>query len=84
MKNLLDCSQHSILITGGSKGIGRATAELLLQYGATVTVVSRTKEDLDKMKNDMSSFAGALHTISSDVSEPDAPAKIFESYCEIK
>ncbi|TRM83821.1 3-oxoacyl-ACP reductase, partial [Sulfolobus sp. F3] len=34
------------IITGASKGIGRATAELLKNNGYTVISISRTKPDI--------------------------------------
>ena len=35
------------LVTGASRGIGRATAELLAGHGATVILTARTASDLD-------------------------------------
>ena len=39
-----------VLITGGSKGIGRAAAEYCLTLGASVTLVARDQESLDQAK----------------------------------
>ena len=40
------------VVTGGSKGIGKAVVELFLKEGATVYYISRTKcADSDKFKN---------------------------------
>ncbi|KAJ8316540.1 hypothetical protein KUTeg_005912 [Tegillarca granosa] len=38
------------LVSGGSRGIGKAVAERLLQEGAKVYVIGRSKENLDKIK----------------------------------
>lgn len=38
-----------VLITGGTKGIGEATALLMAEAGAEVMVVARGKEDIEKM-----------------------------------
>ena len=46
MKNKLE--NEVIYITGASAGIGYATAELCLAYGATVVITGRNKENLNK------------------------------------
>ena len=40
-------NQHTI-ITGGSSGIGRATARLLIRRGAHVSIIARRQELLDE------------------------------------
>lgn len=39
-----------VLVTGGSKGIGRSCAEYCVQLGASVTIVARDQEALDTAK----------------------------------
>jgi len=48
MKNLLDLQGKRIVITGGSSGIGRATAILCSKMGAKATVVARREEELKR------------------------------------
>ena len=36
------------IVGGGSKGLGRACAEVLAEEGAKVTICSRNREDLEK------------------------------------
>ena len=38
-----------VLITGGSSGIGKATAEKLIQAGAVVCITGRDKNKLDRV-----------------------------------
>ncbi len=40
----------NVLITGGSKGIGRAAAEVLAGEGCNLVLVARTQKDLDTAK----------------------------------
>jgi NADP-dependent 3-hydroxy acid dehydrogenase YdfG len=42
----------NVIITGATKGIGRAIAELFAAHGANLAVCSRTKADLDAMHTD--------------------------------
>ena len=46
MKNTFE--NEVVYITGASAGIGYATAQLCLQYGATVVITGRNKDNLDK------------------------------------
>lgn len=65
------------LVTGGSRGIGAAVAEMLLAHGARVTSVSRagasSKESVTSGSRD------ALHHVSADVSDPESVKKAFDS-----
>ncbi|NEO97090.1 MAG: SDR family oxidoreductase [Moorea sp. SIO3G5] len=72
--------QHAI-ITGGSSGIGKATAKLLAQKGANLTLIARDAAKLEQAKVEIEamgcSFGTALRThpqakiltISADVSQ---------------
>jgi len=61
------------IITGGSRGIGRAIAERLLQEGATVTISARGQEGLDTALSDMSAM-GDVHGSAVDAEDGDALA----------
>jgi NAD(P)-dependent dehydrogenase (short-subunit alcohol dehydrogenase family) len=58
-----------ILITGASSGIGRATAELFLSRGATVTLVSRREAALKEVASSNRAFV-----IAADLSDEKAAA----------
>jgi uncharacterized oxidoreductase len=66
MTNSLDFATAKVLITGGSRGIGRALAERFLAAGATVLVTGRNPE---KLKDVARTFPGLL-TFVSDISSP--------------
>ena len=45
-------SKKTVLITGGSKGIGHATAEVLLEHGFSVIILARDEETLQQVQDD--------------------------------
>lgn len=59
------------IITGGSRGIGRAITEELLGEGATVCISARGQEGVDAALGEMSSL-GTVHGSSVDVADEAA------------
>lgn len=59
----------NIIITGGSRGIGRAVAEAFLKEDARVLLISRTKEELEKTKSELLKIAPRVEIFPADVSE---------------
>ncbi len=66
------CSQH-VIITGGSSGIGRATARLLTRRGAHVSIIARRQPLLDETLAELESLrenpAQRLRAYSADLSD---------------
>lgn len=62
------------LVTGGTKGAGRAIAERLLQAGATVIITARNAPEKESSK---------LHFIASDLSQPDGTQKVISEVLSI-
>jgi len=71
----MDFHNQHVIITGGSSGIGRATARLLTQRGAHVSIIARRQELLDDTLGEMESvrehLAQRLRAWSADVSDWD-------------
>jgi NAD(P)-dependent dehydrogenase (short-subunit alcohol dehydrogenase family) len=61
-------------ITGSAKGIGKATAALLLREGAEVIIHGRTRDSVERAKKDLSS----AHTVYGDLHKKGEVAKIVE------
>jgi uncharacterized oxidoreductase len=70
--------QRTILITGGTSGIGFALARQLRQRGNTVIVTGRDQQRLDAA---IRAIPG-LHGFQSDVSDPDAIALLRDRVIE--
>ncbi|MFF2110082.1 SDR family NAD(P)-dependent oxidoreductase [Rhodococcus koreensis] len=61
---------YTALITGGGTGIGRAVAERYLAEGASVTIVGRTLDQLEKVVAN-SSDPSRMHAVAADVRNSD-------------
>ena len=57
-----------VALTGGSKGIGRATVELFETEGATIAMCGRTKETLDQAADELRENHGVeVLPVSADI-----------------
>jgi NAD(P)-dependent dehydrogenase (short-subunit alcohol dehydrogenase family) len=65
------------VVTGGSRGIGRAVAESLLRDGAAVAICGRSKKDVDQAVSEMSNL-GRVTGHVADVANAEAVTKFFE------
>lgn len=66
-----------VIVTGGSSGIGLATARMLRQKGCSVTLIARDMVKLNRAKTDLDaavppSNGGAVHIESADVGDMEA------------
>lgn len=74
-------NQHAI-ITGGSSGIGKAVARLLVGHGANVTLVARDRVKLEQAQQDLQedtvNAAQQIDIITADVSQPNSIVTAIE------
>lgn len=80
-------NQHAI-ITGGSSGIGKATAQLLAQKGANVTIIARDRAKLDLAQQEIEAVRAnpsqKVFTLVADVAnQPENEAAIQKAIAEI-
>jgi gluconate 5-dehydrogenase len=78
---LFDISGRIALITGSSRGIGRALAAGLLQAGCTVVLNARDSGRLERTRADLADLAdlagqtnGTVHAVAFDATSPEAVA----------
>jgi NAD(P)-dependent dehydrogenase (short-subunit alcohol dehydrogenase family) len=69
------------LITGGSSGIGLATAELFLDEGSAVTIVGRDQSRLDAAVGQLASH-GDVQAVAGDVSSMSEATRIVDAAVE--
>jgi NADP-dependent 3-hydroxy acid dehydrogenase YdfG len=73
-------ADKSILITGGTTGIGRATAILLAAQGARVMIFGRQQNDLDEAMKDIREAGGEVLGLTADVSDPQDIQRVFQEF----
>jgi NAD(P)-dependent dehydrogenase (short-subunit alcohol dehydrogenase family) len=88
LRNLLDAVQGRTLqeavdgtitlITGGSSGIGEAAAKKIADAGGEVVLVARTRENLEKVADEIRSSGGTAHVYPCDLSDMDAIAAMAD------
>ena len=61
-----------VVVTGASSGIGRATAQLVARHGAKTVLVSRTREKLEALRDDIESEGGKAFVYPADLSDLEA------------
>jgi NAD(P)-dependent dehydrogenase (short-subunit alcohol dehydrogenase family) len=66
-----------IVVTGGTSGIGRATARLLASRGARVLIVGRDDEGVEEALGDISSNGGEAYGCAADLSQLDDVRRVF-------
>lgn len=66
------------IVTGASKGIGRAIAELYAEEGANVVLTARHQEQLDEAVKAIRDAGGTAMGVIADSSDPEAPARVFK------
>ncbi len=67
------------LVTGGGRGIGRATALELARRGADVAVVARSADEIDEVATAIRALGRRAYALSADLSESIAATTVVAS-----
>ena len=79
----LGLADKAALVVGGSTGIGRATAEILLREGARVTVASRSMDKLREAALSIERATGRGPELATcDAGDPDQVAALMARFGE--
>ena len=77
----LKLAGKTALITGGSKGIGRATAEIFAAEGCNVILVSRSADTLAAAKSAIAQKSNVrVDTVAADLSDSANVDKLAKDY----
>jgi len=80
MKNGWTLEGKRALVTGGTRGIGRAITEELLSLGTEVTIVARTEPDVHTLLKTWSGRSPGIKGIVADVSSAEGIEKIVDAF----
>jgi 3-oxoacyl-[acyl-carrier protein] reductase len=78
---MIDLSGRIALVTGASRGIGRAIAQRLAAQGAFVVAAARG-ENAKAVAGEISASGGKAESVSLDVTEPDAAVQFVAGALE--
>lgn len=67
-----------VLITGGSSGIGKATAIRLSQAGATVVICARNAENLRQAHLEIEQAGGKVYSFQADITVEEDVLRLFD------
>ena len=71
----MQIKDSTFLVTGGSLGIGRATAKLLVEKGGKVAITGRNKSRLEKAAKEIGAFP-----INADAGKPEDIKKTYDEF----
>lgn len=75
----LDLTDRVFIVTGGARGLGRATAETLVAEGARVVLSGRSQDSLDAAVADLDDRAGRASAVAvvADNADRETPARLL-------
>jgi NADP-dependent 3-hydroxy acid dehydrogenase YdfG len=77
-------SGKSVLVTGASAGIGRATVLALTRAGAKVLATGRRTEELDRLKSECGRHAGSVELMAGDLNDARFVEKLAAAAREVE
>lgn len=75
-------NEKTVVITGASSGIGRATARLFSKNGENVVAVGRNEKELKILCREVSDEGGLINFFAADVRQPSQIDSLYEFLIE--
>jgi Tropinone reductase 1 len=69
MNNRWTLEGKTALVTGGTKGMGRAIVDSFLSWGAEVFFVARNAQDIARVESELKDQSNRCHGIAADISQ---------------
>jgi NAD(P)-dependent dehydrogenase (short-subunit alcohol dehydrogenase family) len=70
------------VVTGAGSGLGRATARLMADLGASVVVLSLKRDEVETVTKEIQSNGGKAHGLVADVADTSTPTRMRQSAVE--
>src|SRR3984957_16123716 len=74
--------ERSALVTGGTRGIGRAIADALAQDGYSLTITGRRPDGVEQAVDELQTAGADVHGGALNHTDPEAPAEIVKRHTE--
>ena len=71
-------SEKTIIVTGGSRGLGRATAVIAAGMGANVVIAAREEEALRQVADEISRANGRALVVAGDLRDEESCRRVIE------
>ena len=72
-----DLTGKTAVVTGGSRGLGKAMANGLARAGADLVIASRTADTLQSAAEELSRHGGRVVSVPTDVTDGSSVAALF-------
>lgn len=81
-KRKISFANRTIIITGGSRGLGLEMARLLAEEGANLAICARDADELDQAKAELRQYDVVIYTEVCDITEKQSVERFVENVRE--